>query len=66
MLDIVFLIIIGVLILFGYLRGLVRELSEIFGIVIGIFLAMKFSAIVGQMIMPADWSHAIKTPVAAT
>lgn len=63
--DIVILSIIAVLAIIGYFQGLVREIAQVLGMIVGVLLAGKFAVSLAAGMPPAGWSLIIKTPIAA-
>ncbi|NQU65649.1 MAG: CvpA family protein [SAR324 cluster bacterium] len=63
--DIVILSIIAVLAIIGYFQGLVREIAQVLGMIVGVLLAGKFAVSLAAGMPPAGWSLILKTPIAA-
>ena len=63
--DIVILSIIAVLAIIGYFQGLVREIAQVLGMIVGVLLAGKFAVSLAAGMPPDGWSLILKTPIAA-
>lgn len=59
--DIVIIIVIGGLTLWGVLKGFLRALADVIGLVAGVFLISKFASPLAMALPPASWSLIIKT-----
>lgn len=63
-LDIVIIVVIGGLTLWGVLRGFIRALAGLVGLIAGIILIAQYASQLGEIIPPAKWSLMVRTLIA--
>ncbi len=62
--DLVILAIIGVFAAIGFIRGFIRELAALTGLLVGIILVAKFAVPLGSAIPPASIPLLVRIPIA--
>ncbi len=63
--DIVILAVIGLFVVLGAIRGIIREIADLAGLLTGAILALKFSLPVGAALPPDSWPLMVRVPIAA-
>ncbi len=63
-LDIIIIVLIGGLTLWGVLRGFIRALAGLVGLIAGVILVAQYATQLGQILPPASWSLMVRTLIA--